>query len=512
MITESFLDNCFKYLCSVPIGYKKSKELFSTMNEILIMYGINNEKFNKFNFNNEINPSFNDKYEFIKFFSKFRSSNCQNFDMKFFIDIISVGRFSSYADIIPNKIEETSDLEIDNFLTEFIIPKKLLYEILVDREGFKKLLNDIEHNNFDDQYEVIEKWINEIQKHHNNILNIKRTESIKDAICLDLLNDDYEPALERYRSNTLDEGVIVSGFSLFDESFPHGGFEKRRLYIFGGETGVGKSVLLQNILTNTVKHPKNLSRLIEDTEKQKVHLFITAENLIDESLIRFYCSSTGKVHKDIVHELKENNAFSIKSEITKILKESNSNILFYYVQSRVATLSDIETLIENVREKYSLESLFIDYLDLIRSGTETEMRHELGEVTLGFKRFAVNYNIPVITVTQLNRTGYGANGPATLTSMSESMRKANDADFVAFLQNHKDNYIKFTNDMGEVVEGTPVRVTVLKNRNGTTGHYSNLFLTKKIDGEDKFNYRFIEMPRVPESEIAKEDFSDDLFE
>lgn len=499
MMSEKFIDKSFEILCSTPEEYRNSRELFSSL------YSVVDHHMKENKYNEKTSIELKNELELLYFLSKYRAIKYTNFNITDFIDKISVGgKFTNSIDFLKTKIKNLTIEEIDRFFKEVVVSQKKLCDLLKNKKEIKKLIDDIEYGNYDDYDELIKKWEMEIEKSHNSILTIKKIDSLKDAISLDLMNDDYEPAIERFRKSIDENTVIQTGFPLLDNALPHGGLEKRRIYIFGGETGVGKSIILQNILTNTIKYNKQYINQIKPT----AHLFITAENLIDESLIRFYCSLTDTPHTEVINKLKTDNTFSLKNEIVKNLRKSNTNVIFYYVQARIATLADIENLIETTREKYELSSIFIDYLDLIRSGTDSELRHELGEVTLGFKRFAVTYDIPVVTVTQLNRSGYN-DASTTITSMGESMQKAHDSDFIAFMQNTKQDVIKYTDSNGSLIEGSKIKFTILKNRNGPTRKSSSLFLLKTVNGNDQFCYKFSEMPQISESDLITSEYDED---
>ena len=74
-------------------------------------------------------------------------------------------------------------------------------------------------------------------------------------------------------------------------------------------------------------------------------------------------------------------------------------------------------------------------MDLLKTGTQFDLyRLELGQITLQLKVAAVQENVPIITVTQLNREGYDKEA-FSLTQMSESIKKVEHADVVCLLKN-----------------------------------------------------------------------------
>jgi len=82
-------------------------------------------------------------------------------------------------------------------------------------------------------------------------------------------------------------------------------------------------------------------------------------------------------------------------------------------------------------------------------------RIELGDITLGLKALAVEYNIPVITLTQLSRSAYRTEkaNELNLDQMGESIKKVEHADFVALL-------------IKDSITDTLVLMKVAKNRSG----------------------------------------------
>ena len=495
MLSESLVNTCFDLCVSTPNTYSKSKEMFSSIYTIFSNYikmvPLENRPLNSRN-----------KIEFVVYLSKFRCKHPTEFSVEKVKDLTSSGRYSDLANILLEKPEYKNNDKLDKVLTEIIIPKRKGFHLGQNIPDIKKAIEDFETGSFEDLNDLLEKFESIVHKTHSEFQSLNRIESVSASSCLDLMNDDYSNLLDRYKHNC-QNNMVRSGFSIIDETLPFGGFEAGRIYIFGGETGVGKSIMLLNVLSNTIKiqideNEFNINKPEPDPNaKQPVHLYITAENLLDESLIRYFCTSTKTPHIDVVNKIKMDPSFNPKDEVIKDLKKSGSNVLFYYVPARIVKLADIENIIDEVIDKYDLKSVYIDYLDLIKSGTDSELRHELGEVTSGFKRIAIMNNVPVITATQLNRSGYNAQ-KATITSMSESMNKANDTDFLAFLQRTEKEETKFVDEYGALIIASKVRVTVLKNRGGPTGRSSELILEKKMDGRDIFNYCFKEIPNYTE--------------
>lgn len=487
MISERFVNTCFDICITMPTTYSRSKEMLSSIYSIFSFYVKNTpEEERPLNSRNKIN--------FIVYLSKFRYKNGDEFSLDKIQELTSQGKFSElHGILIENPTYKNSDI-LDNCLTKSIIPKRKGFYLGKNIPDLKTAIEDYENGNFEDLYTLLENFESIINKTHIGLKELNRIETISKSASLDLYNDNYDSILCRFKEQ-FENNFIKSGFSVIDDCLPFGGFESGRVYIFGGETGVGKSVMLLNILSNTIKQLNKIKSSIDfnKNKKKQAHLYITAENLIDESLIRYYCSYTGSVHADVLKEIKTNPTFNLKHDILKSLEDINTNILFYYVPARMVKLSEIEAIVDDVIQTYDLKSIYIDYLDLIRSGNNTEYRHELGEITSGFKRIGIMNNVPVITATQLNRSGYN-NSKASFTSMSESMEKANDTDFLAYLQRTDVDESQYADHNGGSIIATKVRLSILKNRGGETGSNCELFLEKRRNGRSAFNYQFKESP------------------
>lgn len=502
MLSEKFINTCFDICVSVPTNYSKCKELFSSIYAIFNQY-LKDVPEEQRPLESRL------KVEFIVYLAKLRYKFNEEFTIDRVKELIYSGKYSEIKDLLIVNEQYKNKEFIDNILIKTILPKRKSCHLGNNIKEFKKIIESIESGSFEDIEELIESFENAVHKTHSGFQNINRIESVSSISSLDLLNGDYSNVLDRYKNQSR-TALIRSGFDVIDDTLPFGGFEAGRIYMFGGETGVGKSIMLINILSNTLRLKaeeinNKVSVLEKDEEskdsqnktKQNAHIYITAENLIDESLIRYYCTITKRPHYDVVQEIKTNPDFNIKQEIIKNLKTCDCTVLFYYVPSKITTISDIEAIINESSLNYNICSLFLDYLDLIESGTDSEFRIRLGEVTSGFKRIAILNNIPVITATQLNRSGYN-NSKATITSMSESMNKANDTDFLAFLQRTDKGESHYVDERGNVLTATKVRISILKNRGGTTDQVNELILEKKLGDKFIFNYCFKQVPKYRE--------------
>lgn len=481
MIGEYFLDQCLSVVCcSNHSTYKKIRELCNDIRYIIDLYKKQIE-------DDKVPLEFKTKLDITYLLCK--KVEDRNFNIDEFLEKLGTSKYKDMVPILHSKKKEFTNDELEA-IYNMVSEKKKLFQMTLNTAELNKLLSDIETGNYEDTSDITNKWEQKISDTYSLIRAVNRTEMINNAAHLDLLNDDYTAIMDKYTKQIDNRDIIQTGYEKLDSSLPTRGFEKRRLYIFGGSSGVGKSALLINLICNAMKTNTN-----KETDNPNIYLYITCENLIDESLIRFYCCLTGVSSHEILTRLKDTDKkFDIKSEISTYLKKYNSNVIFYYAMGRKVTLNEIEAIIDNIKSSKNangkptnLKAVYLDYLDLIRSGNmNEEYRIELGTVTQGFKNFSIAYDICFVTATQLNRSGYESD-MASLTQIGESIRKVEDADFICFLQNITGEDI-VENVYDKVHVYKKIRATILKNRNGESGQVFYVGLLKTIDGNPAFNY------------------------
>jgi replicative DNA helicase len=183
---------------------------------------------------------------------------------------------------------------------------------------------------------------------------------------------------------------------------------------------------------------------------------------------------------------------NIQESIMNELRRNGSTIIMKYFPAMSISVTDIMSVVDDAINDYGKESiagLYIDYLDLLKTDTKYDMyRLELGHITLSMKTLAVQYNIPVITGSQLGRSAYKIqeSHQLNLDQMSESIKKVEHADFVGLLA--KDPH-----------DDTIVHGKVGKNRAGK----ANVAIDFKVDFS---KYKFISANR--KANIEKTDATD----
>lgn len=210
--------------------------------------------------------------------------------------------------------------------------------------------------------------------------------------------------------------------------------------------------------------------------EKNVFIYVTLENTIEEALMRTYMPMFGKDIKSMLRDITQ--GVDIKSLVKNKLEETNSVIIMKYFPAMSISTVDLAGVLDDVANEYGKESirgLYVDYLDLLRTDTKYDMyRLELGHITLSLKTLAVEYNVPIITASQLGRGAYKISNSSDLSvdMVTESIKKVEHADFIMLLAK-------------DPINDGIVHARVGKNRSGKAG--------VAIDFKVRFEeYKFIE--------------------
>ena len=140
--------------------------------------------------------------------------------------------------------------------------------------------------------------------------------------------------------------------------------------------------------------------------------------------------------KDREYMRERINTINKRNNKSGIFEESDKKGKLYIKEypSGSATLSDIEQYIKLVYEKLkiNIDFLVVDYIQIMgcEKGVDRNMLYLKGEhLAVGLRALAQKYNLACLTMTQIDKSKYGANMIA-LNDMPESKAIADTADGV----------------------------------------------------------------------------------
>lgn len=339
--------------------------------------------------------------------------------------------------------EQATDEQL-NTAIKIIDCKFKFISILENKPKYEKLFNDLnddKYGSIDEGFEMLSNLSYELS---NDIRQTHRAHSMASESCILIGNneDELKKMLNKKRDKYNRINKIPTGFEYIDNNILLGGFEKSRLYIIGGSSGSGKSTFLTNTCYNAVKYEGYVGEL---KRKKKFFLYLTLENDKEETIGRIMCTHWGISDLQLERMLTEDldgTAKKFNNEMKNYEVKNNTCLDIRQFNTESISASSIAAMIDDIvennggKENCLVAAIYIDYLDLIRSDCEkNDLRVNLTQITKELKDLAREYEIPVITATQLNREGYNISSAYQLSAkaMGESMGKIHIADFVAMI-------------------------------------------------------------------------------
>ncbi len=240
---------------------------------------------------------------------------------------------------------------------------------------------------------------------------------------------------------------VATGFSDFDRLTS--GMQPGDLVIVAGRPSMGKTLLGMNIAEHAAIR-SNKSVLVFSME------------MPGESLAMRMLSSLGRIDQNKLRtgRLVEEDWTRLTSAVALL-----SNAKLYIDETPALTPMELRARARRVaRERDQLGLIVVDYLQLMRGGSNTENRTaEISEISRSLKTLAKELRVPIIALSQLNRSlEQRPNKRPVMSDLRESGAIEQDADLIVFI--YRDEV--YNDDSPD--KGT-AEIIIGKQRNGPIG-------------------------------------------
>jgi len=275
----------------------------------------------------------------------------------------------------------------------------------------------------------------------NNSLQIPNSLSSTELFSntlLDLKQKSLEPTLPGLTSGFYDLDSITQGF------------QKSDLIIIAGRPSMGKTALCLNIALNVIQKYECpiLFFSLEMSKEQLVYRILAHEIEISNTRLK-----TGQIY--------ENDWIQINKSVKRL-----SALPLFINDTPNLSVQEIRAKIQKIIfEQKNIGLIVIDYLQLMHnSKTQNDNRvQELSQITRGLKSIAREFQVPLITLSQLSRNVENRiNKRPILSDLRESGSIEQDADLVLML--YRDSY--YNSNVSEI---DLTELIIAKHRNGPIG-------------------------------------------
>lgn len=249
----------------------------------------------------------------------------------------------------------------------------------------------------------------------------------------DVGHEYKENIVERYESTV--RNVVPTGWDAIDE-LVDGGFGKGELIMFAAPPGIGKSWALVNVGMAAAK-------------KGKTVVHYTLE--LNEGYVgqRYDSVLTGIAVPNLKFNLDD-----VRTQVENL----SGDIIVKHWPTKSAGLNTMRASLDKLKlQGKNPDIIIVDYADLLKGNSRKERHEELEEIVEGLRGIAGEYEVPLYTASQINRSG-AEDDIITGTKIAGSFSKLMTADFV----------VSLSRKIEDKLAGTG-RWHVIKNRFGPDG-------------------------------------------
>ncbi len=274
----------------------------------------------------------------------------------------------------------------------------------------------------------------------------------------EIMGELYEELEEQSMAGEKTLGV-QTGFPKIDECLL--GLRPGQMIVLGARPGVGKTSFALNLATNAAYHGASVAFFSLEMSKAEIaQRLLAAEARIGLQEIR-----SARIRDDQWPQILE--AVNQLSQLDIVIDDTPGT-----------TVTEVRAKARRMLRGKKLGVVILDYLQLVsppQGGHRADSRAtEVGEMSRGIKIMAKDLGVPVVALSQLNRTVENRTGKRPqLSDLRESGSIEQDADIVCFLDRSMNEEEAAREDRPAVGETTFI---IAKNRSGSLADVPLTFL------------------------------------
>ena len=216
-----------------------------------------------------------------------------------------------------------------------------------------------------------------------------------------------------------------------------GGLGKSELGVVVAPTGAGKSMVLTCLGAQAVKEGKTVVH----------YTFELSDKVI------------GRRYDACITSIALNELNSFKEQVYDEISDLQGSLIIKEYPTKSASTQTLKTHLEKLKKRgIDVDMIIVDYADLLKPVSITrEKRHDLENIYEELRGMAQEYECPLWTASQTNRSGLNAE-VVTMEAISEAFNKCFVSDFICSVSRTAQDKVNNTG-----------RMFVAKNRNGVDG-------------------------------------------
>ena len=252
------------------------------------------------------------------------------------------------------------------------------------------------------------------------------------------------------------------------------GLQKSDLILVAARPGMGKTVLGIDMIRAV------------SVERNFVSLIFSLEMSHEQLAMRMVSSMAGVDSQRIKTGDIDSNAKDRIDLALKMVAKSR----FYIDDTAGISVLEIRAKARRLKSEHDLGLIVIDYTQLMQGRSESGNRNqEISEISRSLKIMAKELNVPVVALSQLNRSLESRTDKRPILSdLRDSGSLEQDADIVIFIYRDEKYHPCTCDDYCRCGRRGAAELIVAKHRNGPTGTVEAVWLGETTQFVDKWRY------------------------
>lgn len=361
-----------------------------------------------------------------------------------------------YITQLTNRVGSPANIE---FHTRILAQKYILRELIhVSSATIKEA--------FEDSTDVF----NLLDKAEQGLFDISENNFRRESTDMKSLVGEAIKEIENAKNSEGKLRGVPSGFTELDRLTA--GWQKSDLIVIAARPGMGKTAFALSLTRNAAVNgfPVAIFSLEMSSVQLATRLIASETEISGEKLKK------GDLRED---EWKQLN--------TKIKSLEDAPI--YIDDTPALSIFELRAKCRRLKEQHKIELIVVDYIQLMRAGDNTGNREqEISTISRSLKALAKELNVPVLVLSQLNRsveTRGGLKKPQ-LSDLRESGAIEQDADMVLFI--YRPEYYDILKGEDDVDLKGKGEIIIAKHRNGSLDSVFLKFIGKYIKFTDLVSF------------------------
>jgi replicative DNA helicase len=357
-----------------------------------------------------------------------------------------------YITQLTNRVASSANIE---FHARILLQKYVQRELIrVSSETIKDA--------FEDGTDVFEL----LDKSEQQLFDISENNFRRESLDMQSLVRESIAEIEAAKNSEGSLRGIPSGFTDLDRLTA--GWQKSDLVVIAARPGMGKTAFALTVARNAAMAKRPVA--VFSLEMSAVQL--TTRLISSETEI-----TSGKLKKG---DLQDYEWEQLNTRVKSLVEAP-----IFIDDTPALSVFELRAKCRRLKEQHKIELIVVDYIQLMRSGDSAGNREqEISTISRSLKALAKELNVPVLILSQLNRSveTRGGSRKPQLSDLRESGAIEQDADMVIFI--YRPEYYDITEDEhGNDVTGRG-EIIIAKHRNGALDSVMLKFIgqfTKFVD-------------------------------